>query len=154
MWLVPALGLAALRVRPAVRLRRCEVAFHTSATDVVAGFKRKLLEEADVESSGPDEVVARFAGPAGPFSYRTREAVRFNDQSVTFEHLEGPFRSCAERFVVRDNESGSTVAHDGTFTMHGGLAGWLLGVTVIRPLFERLVADELARMAARAAMPN
>lgn len=56
-----------------------------------------LLEEAHVESSGPDEVVARFAGRAGPFSYRTLEAVRFNDQAVSFEHLEGPLRSCAER---------------------------------------------------------
>lgn len=128
--------------------------FHASAADVVADFKQKLLEEADVESPRPDEVVARFAGRAGPFSYRTLEAVRFNDQAVTFEHLEGPFRSCAERFVVRDGPSGSTVAHEGTFTMRGGLGGWLLGVTVVRPLFERLVADELARMAARGAMAN
>lgn len=89
----------------------------------MAGFKQRLLAEADVESSGPDEVVARFAGRAGPFSYRTREAVRFESQAVTFEHLEGAFRSCAERFVVRDGPSGSNVAHEGTFTMRGGLAG-------------------------------
>jgi hypothetical protein len=128
--------------------------FHETATDVVARFRRKILEQPDVESLGPDEVVARFAGRAGPFSYRTREAVRFNGHAVTFEHLDGPFQSCAERFIVRDSAGGATVAHEGTFTMRGGLAGWVLGVVVIRPLFERLVADELTRMAAQGATAN
>ncbi|MFN2506103.1 MAG: hypothetical protein ABR540_18105 [Acidimicrobiales bacterium] len=34
--------------------------------------------------------------------------------------------------------------------MRGGLAGWLLGMIVVRPFFERLVADELVMMASPA----
>lgn len=144
-WWVAALCLAALGVRPSVALRRFEVTFDCSPAEAVEAFERKLLETA-VESSRPGEVVARFEGRAGPFSYRTREVVRFTDRAVAFEHLQGPFRSCAERFVIASNGSSTTVAHEGTFTMHGGLLGWLLGIAVVRPFFERVVADELLGM--------
>ncbi|MCA1692915.1 MAG: hypothetical protein ABR540_22520 [Acidimicrobiales bacterium] len=131
-------------------LRRCEVSIDCSPAEAFEAFDRKLSETAAVESSRPGEVVAQFEGHAGPFSNRTRELVRFTDSAVTFEHIEGPFRSCAERFVIGSNGSSTTVAHEGTFTMRGGLAGWLLGMIVVRPFFERLVADELVMMASPA----
>ena len=150
-WWIVALGVAALGLRPPVSLRRCEVSIDCSAAEAFEAFERKLSETAAVESSCPGEVVAQFEGHAGPFSYRTREVVRFTDSAVTFEHIEGPFRSCAERFVIASNGSSATVAHEGTFTMRGGLAGWLLGMIAVRPFFERLVADELAVMASSVA---
>jgi len=65
---------------------------------------------------------------------------------VAFEHLNGPFRSCFERFVVNARGEGSSICHDGTFTMRWGLAGWLFGIIVVRPAFEKLIASELDRM--------
>lgn len=133
------------RLRP-IDLRAHTVTFDGAPAEVRRIFERKLLDNPGLESSRPGEIVARFSGSAGPLSYRTREVVRLTDEAITFEHLEGPFHSCHERFVLRSEGATSTVCHDGTFTMRWGLAGWLFGLIVVRPLFERLIAGELDRM--------
>lgn len=149
IWAIPvlALAMAGLVRRHQITLRPCTVAFEGAPNEIVQMFEGKVLDTANIESSRPREIVARFAGQAGPFSYRTQEIVRFNDRSVTFEHLEGPFHSCLERFLVVDDGDASTVSHTGEFTMPWGLPGWLFGITVVRPLFERLITGELDRMA-------
>jgi len=139
---------ALLRLSPSVRLRRAEVSFPYGAEELISRLEAKLIDDGEIESSSHGEYVARFAGRAGPFSYRTRERVRFRDRTISFEHLEGPFRSCTEYFVVHGENGTSLVAHDGAFTMGGGLPGWLFGAAVVRPIFERVVVRELARMAA------
>jgi hypothetical protein len=47
--------------------------------------------------------------------------------------------------VTPGASGGTVVTHDGTFTMQMGLFGWLLGVTVVRPTFERHVAAHMAQ---------
>jgi hypothetical protein len=148
-----AAAVASARRSPPIRLRPVELAFPTAPADVVARFERKLLDSGKVERSLPGEYIGRFSGQAGPFSYDTRELVRVEGTTITFDHLEGPFRTCVERFGVRPDHGASkrsVVTHEGTFTMRGGLAGWLLGISVVRGLFERLVEREMHAMAADA----
>lgn len=48
--------------------------------------------------------------------------------------------------MIDDDALHSVVVHSGSFTMRGGLGGWLLGVIFVRRAFEGLVARELERV--------
>jgi hypothetical protein len=136
-------------VHPEVRLRPVTVEFPGLTPDEVASqFRARLADHPDVLAADADRVVARFSGRAGPLPYRTVEVVGLSDRAITFEHLSGPFRRCEEAFELRRTDRGTAVTHVGTFTMPGGLLGWLGGQLWIRGLFEAHVAAELERMAA------
>ena len=139
-------GVAALWIRPAVALRPHTVRTGDAPCTVRERFRRQLEVHGDIVATDGQRIVARFAGEAGMFRYHTVELVSFLPDAVTFEHLRGPFNECRERFHVTPRAGGgSVVTHDRTFTMRLGLLGWLLGVTVVRPTFERHVAAHMAQ---------
>jgi len=112
---------------------------------VLRRFRERLGTSGDILVADPDRVVARFTGKAGTFRYETVELIGFEADRVTFEHLQGPFRQCHERFrVTPTSGGGSVVTHEENFTMRLGLIGWLLGVMVVRPTFEHHVAAHMA----------
>lgn len=120
---------------------------HLQPDEVLAGFRTRMADHPDLLVADDDAVVARFEGTAGPLPYRTVEVVRFSTDEITFEHLRGPFIHCEEAFQLETSEHGTAVTHVGTFTMRGGLVGWIAGRLWIRRLFEQHVAAELTRMA-------
>ena len=143
---VAVVGASAF-VRPSLTLRDHTVRFPgLSPADVIDRFRARLDLHPDVVAAGDDTIVARFEGKAGPMPYRTLEVVGLETDRVTFEHLRGPFIRCDEAFEVRAAGDGSDVTHVGSFTMRGGVVGWLLGRIWIRGLFERHVAAELTKM--------
>jgi hypothetical protein len=138
---------AASRIRPTITLRRDEVRSAAAADEVVDRLRTRMLGDGDVVAADGEGAVVRFPGRAGPFRYRTVEVVRFSDSRVTFQHLEGPFHRCRETIDVEPDGGGATIAHEGELAMRGGLIGWLFGLALVRPLFERHVADHLRALA-------
>lgn len=66
---------------------------------------------------------------------------------MTFDQVDGTFYAGSERFTLTSASPREThVEHSGSFTMRGGLVGWLLGELVVRRLFEGRVAAEMARI--------
>jgi hypothetical protein len=142
-------GVAQLFFRPSLRLREHTVQFDGVERSEVRGrFQARLADNPDVVVGTDDVVVARFAGKAGPVPFRTVEVVRLLDDRASFEHLRGPFVRCEEVFELRPGRDGTAVTHSGTFTMRGGLIGWLGGLVWVRGLFERHIAAEMDHMAA------
>lgn len=144
-----ALGAGvSLRFRPAIELRPLAVEAHEEPAELIARMRSSLASGDNVLVTGADALVARFAGRAGPFRYRTVELVTFARDEVRFEHLGGTFDSCHERFAFRRVEGGATrIEHGGAFTIRGGLLGWLVGMLVVRGLFEAHVAAHLRAFA-------
>lgn len=127
-----SLGLAAAagasRCRPTLTLRRSEVA-------VAIGSHVLARTESGV--------IRRFQDRAGSFRYTTVELVDVSASSVTLEHLRGPFLACAETIEVQPTAHGCRLVHTGRFPMRGGLAGWLVGLLLVRPAFEKHVREHL-----------
>jgi len=145
-WLVLGmLGMVAItrrRPAPPVALPVRRVGLSRSLEDVVAQMREGVRPHTLVQEA--DAMVARFAGRAGIFRYETVELIRFSDRSVTFEHLHGPFRRCHEQFdFVPVAGGGHACEHRGTIVMRGGLLGWLLGILVVRGIFDRHVAEHM-----------
>ena len=115
----------------------------------MAGLRAGLSRSVLVQDA--DAVVARFAGRAAIFRYETVELIRFSDQGVSFEHLHGPFRHCAERFALVTLDDGSQgLEHGGSFVMRGGMLGWVLGLLVVRRVFDEHVGSHMQALARRA----
>lgn len=142
------LAIAALssQIRPLIRLSPHAVEVEANREVLVADIRERLSTNADVLLDGPDGIVARFAGRAGPLPYRTLELVRFHPDRIDFEHLGGSFHSASESFALTNGRSGGTrMEHAGEFRMHGGLLSWPCGRFVVKPLFERHVAEHMAK---------
>jgi hypothetical protein len=105
-----------------IELRPHRVHLARTPADTIASLRDGLGRQAVI--SDGDSVVARFTGRAALLPYETVEIVRFSERAVTFEHLLGPFRSCAESFEVVAVDDGShALEHRGNFVMRGGLLG-------------------------------
>lgn len=129
---------------PPIRLRPHRVRVDSPAERVLADLQAGMDSAANVVLRSEDGIVARFGGRAGGFSYRTLELVRFTDRKVSFEHLQGPFKSCMETFDVVELENGhQLLEHRGHFVMRGGIAGWVFGRLMVRRLFEGVVASHM-----------
>ncbi|MHB1784991.1 MAG: hypothetical protein ACYCS7_02430 [Acidimicrobiales bacterium] len=136
---------------PPVRLHPSSIRIGETPEEVVRRFREQLEIGGEVVAAGDGHIVARFVGRAGIFRYRTVELVSFGPDGVAFEHLQGPFRDCHERFRAEPVEGGgSVVTHEGSFTMRWGLLGWLLGATIVRGTFEDHVAAHMAESLAPA----
>ncbi|MFI5266257.1 MAG: hypothetical protein ACHQ7M_02665 [Chloroflexota bacterium] len=136
--------LVAGRFHPAIPMLRHSVILQ-GAPDAVMRRIRSTFESGNVLVRQPDRLVARFGGKAGRFAFKTVELITFDEREVTFEHLGGTFLGCRERFVVTPRgERQTELSHEGWFKLRGGLAGWLLGVTVVRRLFVRHVEHTMA----------
>jgi hypothetical protein len=117
---------------------------------VMEDFRSRLTEMPGVICQVADTVVARFSGRVGPYRGHTVEVVRFEVDSLTFEHLAGPFRACHEIFAVRpDTDDTAIVEHRGWLVMKFGPLGWLAGLLLARPAFDRVIARELQGLADR-----
>ena len=139
---------------PAIRLRSCTVAMSAAPPAVLTAFRDHIGATPGLLCRTDDTAIARFSGQAGLYRFTTTELIRFAADRVEFEHLGGPFRSCLERFVAADNRDGTTtVVHDGVFRMRYGLAGWLVGLAVARPLFETVSERDLCRLPQRLRIP-
>lgn len=116
-----------------------------ASTAVLDGFRRRLEADSDVVIADGERIVARFTGRAGILRYATVELVSFRADGIAFEHLTGPFRKCHERFEVTPSPGGgSSMTHEGAFTMRAGLFGWLLGISLARRSFEQHAATHMA----------
>ncbi len=136
-----------LVVRPEVKLRSERVSVALGPQEVMESMRGRFESNPDVIVSGRDGIVARFAGRAGPFSYRTTEVVSFDPGGVGFDHITGPFASCTERFEVTGSGRASEIEHNGRFVMRGGLLGWVLGIGPVRQAFENHVGQHMRQMA-------
>lgn len=138
---------AAWRFHPTIKLRRDRVHTAAAADEVLERLRTTLLAGGEVLASQRERAVVRFSGRAGPFRYRTVEAVQFSGTTVSFRHLHGPFHWCEEALRLESDPSGgTTITHHGELAMRGGLLGWLVGIAVVRPEFERHVAHHLREL--------
>ncbi len=138
-----AMSLACMSVAPTIRLTPESVRVGISPTDVIAQFRARMSDGADVVAAGSDTVVRRFSGQAGHFRYSTVEVVTFGPTWLTFEHLKGPFKSCNERFEAAPTSDGAQLTHTGTFALRGGLLTWPLARTAVKRSFEQHVRDHM-----------
>ena len=117
--------------------------------DVFDRMRSQFQSNPNVVITDGDRILARFAGRAGPFAFQTAEVISFGDRHITFEHVGGTFLACQETFAFRPEDDGHTrIEHSGSFTMRGGLPGWLLGVVMVRRLFRTHVTDAMQHSAA------
>ncbi len=148
-----AIAAVSWQIRPVIRLDPHAVEVEADREALVADIRERLSTNADVLLEGPDGIVARFAGRAGVLPYRTLELVRFGPDSVDLEHLGGSFDYASERFSLVAGENGRTrMEHAGEFRMRGGLIGWTFGRLAVKPVFERHVAEHMAKTAERNAV--
>jgi len=121
-------------------------------------MRRKSLPAIDeqcVLERGENEIVAAFAGQIGRYHWRTRERVCFDPARhwITFEKLRPPFftiRTALETFHMAPNaEGGTTLVVRGTLTPCLGPFGWLIIRWVVRPCWERIETNHLARLSER-----
>lgn len=126
------------------------VAVRAPVGAVIDDLRSRLTAMPTVICRDHDTVVASFSGDAGPYRWHTVEAIRFTADSVTFEHLAGPFRDCTEVFGVRPGTAGTTIVeHRGSLVMKLGPIGWVFGRLVARRAFDRIIARELQALADR-----
>lgn len=158
-WVIAAIVGAALARAvtvgsgPPIRLKPYRLQPEFPAERVLADLQAGLESSPNVVLRSKDGIVARFEGKAGRFSYHTVELVRFTDRHITFQHLQGPFKSSIESIEVVELEYGrTTLEHRGQFVMRAGIAGWLLGRLVVRRVFERLAASHMEGIASTSAM--
>ena len=145
-------SIGALFVRPRVEMARDSVEVGVSPEELLAIFRQRFADSPeDILAMEPDRMVRRFAGSEGPFSFKTVEVVRFEEDGVTFEHLAGPFAECLERFEIVEIPTGSRLTHSGSFRLRGGLWTVPLAFGPVKKAFEAHVrghfenlADELA----------
>lgn len=143
-----AVRLAA-RVKRSVALRRQEIQLDTDAKVALARLRETLGGGPDVIAAEDQQVVRRFAGSAGPFRYATIELLTFDDGGISFEHLQGPFAACRECFDLLPAQPGALLVHSGSFSLRGGLWGWLLGIAVVRPAFDSHVREHMLELRAQ-----
>ncbi|MDE3076006.1 MAG: hypothetical protein KGJ86_11310 [Chloroflexota bacterium] len=136
----------ARRVHAPISIPPHGVSVDGCAGEVLERVWQQFENGPNVVVHGDGRVLARFTGKAGPFSYQTAEVVSRLPDGMSFEHVGGTFYACRETFTVRDVGAGRTrIDHAGTFTMRGGLAGWLLGMLVVRRLFQDHVTEAMRR---------
>ena len=140
--------LAGLAVGPTVTLRRDQVDIPVPPDELLANFRARFADaEEEIIVNDGDTLVRRFSGRAGPFPYRTLELVTYHPDSITFDHLAGPFLRCHERFQVDPTATGSRITHTGTFRLRGGLWTAPLALTAVRRAFETHVHEHLEALA-------
>jgi len=141
-----AFAAGTVAVHREIDLADGEVMLAAEPDQVLDGLRDTWSQGPDVVARSANGVVRRFRGSAGRFRYESIERVEFEAGAVTFEHLRGPFRSCRERIEVTPSGDGSRLTHSGAFAMRGGLAGWVLGRTMVKQSFERHVREHLGQM--------
>ena len=143
-----AATLIALGVRRDVTLREDSVVLPVTPEHALAQMRARFTSGPDVIAADADCLVRRFSGRAGPYSYRTVELVTFEPESITFEHLRGPFVTCHERFELSRTSLGARLTHSGSFRVRGGLWTLALAAGPIRRAFEEHVGEHLEHLRA------
>lgn len=79
--------------------------------------------------------------------YKTIEAVALERPNrITYRWVVGPLVGVEEEIVLTEIEARSTrVTYTGSFQRPPGFKGLFQSVTVVRPIFDRLVKDHLAQ---------
>lgn len=130
-------SLAALAVRPRVQLARDSVVVDVPAAELIDVFRERFASSPDdTLAAEPDRLVRRFSGTEGPFTFKTVELVRYEEDAITFEHLAGPFAECNERFEFAETDAGTRLTHSGSFRLRGGLWTAALAVGPVKKAFE------------------
>lgn len=90
-------------------------------------------------------IVVEFETRWGGRSIKTVEEVRLRPpDSIAYRWLEGPLDGVEEEIRFEQHPSRETsMTYSGTFEVPGDIAGWLRAMLVVRPIFDRLVADHL-----------
>lgn len=140
--------IAGLAARPKVDLAVDAVEIELPPDAVVQHFRDRMGSGSDVIAASDDRVVRRFRGRAGRFRYATVEVVTFGRASITFEHLQGPFASCSERFDAAPSGAGTILTHSGSFALRGGVFTWPLARTAVKRAFEAHVHEHMRVLAA------
>jgi len=141
-------SIGATFVRPRVDLADDSVAVGLTPGEVLEGMRERFAADEDqVLASEPDRLVRRFSGSEGRFSYETIEVVRFTDDSVTFEHLAGPFAECRETFQMTEIPGGTRFTHSGYFRLRGGLWTLPLARGPVKAAFENHVRGHMQNLA-------
>lgn len=65
---------------------------------------------------------------------------------VEFEEVEGPFTSRREHISLQQRESGTKILYEADFVVGWWLAGWLLGILLIKPALKKAVRRHLAEI--------
>ena len=80
-------------------------------------------------------------------AYRTVEAVTLCEpDEIRFEGVEGPLDLLKDRFVLQDVAGCTLFRYESTFGLRGGLAGWLRGQLVIRPVLRRFMREHSLKL--------
>lgn len=141
-----ALTLGGIAIKPRVTLRQDQVVLAVPPDDVLVHLRERFSQGPGVVAADSNRVVRHFSGRAGPFPYRTVEIVSFEPGAITFEHLQGPFAACHERFDLTLTSTDTRLTHSGSFRLRGGIWTWPLAVGPIKRAFEDHVAEHLRRL--------
>ena len=79
--------------------------------------------------------------------FRTVEQLTLHEpELVEFEEIEGPFASRREHISLQQRGTGTKILYEADFAVGGWLAGWLLGILLIRPALKKAVRQHLAEI--------
>ncbi len=141
-------SLGALALRPEVQLANDSIEVGLPPKELLEVFRARFADSPeDIIAIEENQLVRRFAGSEGPFSFKTVEVVRYEDQAVTFEHLSGPFAECNERFDMVATPTGSMLTHSGSFRLRGGLFTVPLAFGPVKKAFETHVRGHFETLA-------
>ena len=141
-----------------VRMTRYEVTIDAPRElvyQLMSSFGRGRLKGAGAESSrvvsrSGNDLVVEFRSQAGRFTVTTVELVTLDPpERITFQHIEGPFHSALEEFVLSEAEGCMRLRHSGEFIwsrLPG--VGWLVGWFVLKRPFERLIKRHMEQLKA------
>ncbi len=89
-------------------------------------------------------ILVEFETNLGDRVVKTVEELRLDPpDSITYRWLEGPLDGVEEEIRFEQHGPETLMSYSGTLEVPAGISGWLRTMFVVRPIFDRLVAEHL-----------
>jgi hypothetical protein len=144
-----------------IRLKPVEIHIHADrrlAFQVLAAFGTRqddgssstvLKAEGDRRLVEFHSVIPTFrrGQKRGQRTYRTVEWVTLLEpDEIRYEGVEGPLALLQDRFVLRNLDGCTLFRYESTIGIKGGIAGWLKGQLLVRPVLGRFMRNRSRRL--------
>ena len=79
--------------------------------------------------------------------YCTVECVTLDEpETIEFEGVKGPLPLLRDRFTLKERGACTRFRYESTFGVRGWVAGWLIGVLMVRPMMKRFMLKHVQEM--------
>ena len=104
-------------------------------------------ESAQVLSRDGDCLTVKFMTRTGKRVVSTVEEVQlYPPERITFCHIAGPLDHSEEEFVLTEDGDGTLLEYHGEFRYNFPVLGWFISRFYIRPKYEAVITEHMARL--------